>query len=120
MPPTVKGRFRGQPRLAVDNLGNTKVTASVAGSDHGDHLSYEVRRGMCRSSRVVRRSWRRALKPKQIIWFGAKEERPYTLAVRRSGVDPTEIEGDVRPARVPAALAGDVLRDLFSRWRSRS
>ncbi|MGW4571552.1 RICIN domain-containing protein, partial [Streptomyces tendae] len=33
------------------------------------------------------------LKPKQIIWFGAKEERPYTLAVRRSGVDPTEIEG---------------------------
>ncbi|MGV9624952.1 COG1470 family protein, partial [Streptomyces tendae] len=45
VPPTVKGRFRGRPRLAVDNLGNTKVTASIAGSDHGDHLSYEVRPG---------------------------------------------------------------------------
>ncbi|MFJ6074283.1 RICIN domain-containing protein, partial [Streptomyces sp. NPDC093065] len=33
------------------------------------------------------------LKPKRIIWFGSKEERPYTLAVRRSGVDPTEVEG---------------------------
>ncbi|MEU0473259.1 RICIN domain-containing protein, partial [Streptomyces olivaceus] len=29
----------------------------------------------------------------QKIWFGSKEERPYTLAVRRSGVDPTEVEG---------------------------
>ncbi|MFA3876658.1 RICIN domain-containing protein [Streptomyces sp. MMCC 100] len=76
VPPTVKGRFRGRPRLAVDNLGNTKVTASVAGSDTGDHLSYELRPGNV-----------------QVIWFGSKEERPYKLAVRRSGVDPTEVEG---------------------------
>jgi hypothetical protein len=33
------------------------------------------------------------LKPRQVIWFGSKEERPYTLAVRRSGVEPTEVEG---------------------------
>ncbi|MCU8596104.1 hypothetical protein NG816_36155, partial [Streptomyces sp. A13(2022)] len=43
VPPTVKGRFRGRPRLAVDNVGNTKVTASIGGSDNGDHLSYEIR-----------------------------------------------------------------------------
>ncbi|WP_121703387.1 RICIN domain-containing protein [Streptomyces sp. E5N298] len=93
VPPTVKGRFRGRPRLAVDNLGNTKVTASVAGSDHGDHLSYEVRPGNVQIEPGRAAFVETTLKPKQIIWFGAKEERPYTLAVRRSGVDPTEIEG---------------------------
>ncbi|MFC8414421.1 ricin-type beta-trefoil lectin domain protein [Streptomyces coelicoflavus] len=93
VPPTVKGRFRGRPRLAVDNLGNTKVTASVAGSDTGDHLSYEVRPGNVQIEPGRAAFVETTLKPKQVIWFGSKEERPYTLAVRRSGVDPTEVEG---------------------------
>ncbi|MER6327089.1 RICIN domain-containing protein [Streptomyces coelicoflavus] len=93
VPPTVKGRFRGRPRLAVDNLGNTKVTASVAGSDTGDHLSYEIRPGNVQIEPGRAAFVETTLKPKQIIWFGAKEERPYTLAVRRSGVDPTDVEG---------------------------
>ncbi|MEV7206023.1 MULTISPECIES: RICIN domain-containing protein [unclassified Streptomyces] len=93
VPPTVKGRFRGRPRLAVDNLGNTKVTASVAGSDTGDHLSYEVRPGNVQIEPGRAAFVETTLKPKQIIWFGSKEERPYKLAVRRSGVDPTEVEG---------------------------
>ncbi|MEU4984630.1 hydrolase [Streptomyces sp. NPDC021969] len=93
VPHTVKGRFRGRPRLAVDNLGNTKVTASVAGSDTGDHLSYEVRPGNVQIEPGRAAFVETTLKPKQIIWFGSKEERPYRLAVRRSGVDPTEVEG---------------------------
>ncbi|MDA4896040.1 hydrogenase expression protein, partial [Streptomyces sp. MS2A] len=93
VPPTVKGRFRGRPRLAVDNLGNTKVTASVAGSDTGDHLSYEVRPSNVQIEPGRAAFVETTLKPKQIIWFGAKEERPYKLAVRRSGVDPTDVEG---------------------------
>ncbi|MGC9495061.1 RICIN domain-containing protein [Streptomyces sp. WG7] len=93
VPPTVKGRFRGRPRLAVDNLGNTKVTASVAGSDNGDHLSYEIRPGNVQIEPGRAAFVETTLKPRQIIWFGSKEERPYTLAVRRSGVDPTEVEG---------------------------
>ncbi|MFH8239597.1 RICIN domain-containing protein [Streptomyces sp. NPDC018321] len=93
VPPTVKGRFRGRPRLAVDNLGNTKVTASVSGSDTGDHLSYEVRPGNVQIEPGRAAFVETTLKPRQVIWFGAKEERPFTLAVRRSGVDPTEVEG---------------------------
>ncbi|MFA3872673.1 ricin-type beta-trefoil lectin domain protein [Streptomyces sp. MMCC 100] len=93
VPPTVKGRFRGRPRLAVDNLGNTKVTASVAGSDTGDHLSYEVRPSNVQIEPGRAAFVETTLKPKQVIWFGSKEERPYKLAVRRSGVDPTEVEG---------------------------
>ncbi|MFE0485498.1 RICIN domain-containing protein, partial [Streptomyces tendae] len=67
--------------------------ASIAGSDHGDHLSYEVRPGNVQIEPGRAAFVETTLKPKQMIWFGAKEERPYTLAVRRSGVDPTEIEG---------------------------
>ncbi|MEU8703804.1 RICIN domain-containing protein [Streptomyces sp. NPDC048565] len=93
VPPTVKGRFRGRPRLAVDNLGNTKVTASIAGSDNGDHLSYELRPGNVQIEPGRAAFVGTTLKPKKIIWFGTKEERPYSLAVRRSGVDPTKVEG---------------------------
>ncbi|MFB6751819.1 ricin-type beta-trefoil lectin domain protein [Streptomyces sp. NPDC056353] len=93
VPPTVKGRFRGRPRLAVDNLGNTKVTASVAGSDTCDHLSYEIRPSNVQIEPGRAAFVETTLKPKQIIWFGSKEERPYKLAVRRSGVDPTDVEG---------------------------
>ncbi|MET9604153.1 RICIN domain-containing protein [Streptomyces sp. NPDC006512] len=93
VPPTVKGRFRGRPRLAVDNLGNTKVTASVAGSDTGDHLAYEIRPGNLQIEPGRAAFVDTTLRPRQIIWFGSKEERPYTLAVRRSGAEPLEVEG---------------------------
>ncbi|TXS44633.1 RICIN domain-containing protein [Streptomyces sp. t39] len=106
VPPTVKGRFRGRPKLAVDNLGNTKVTASVAGSDNGDHLSYQIRPGNVQIEPGRAAFVDTTLKPRQIIWFGSKEERPYTLAVRRSGVEPTEVEGTyVQRGFLPAWLA---------------
>ncbi|GAA5214484.1 RICIN domain-containing protein [Streptomyces thinghirensis] len=106
VPPTVKGRFRGRPRLAVDNLGNTKVTASVSGSDTGDHLSYEIRPGNVQIEPGRAAFVETTLKPRQIIWFGSKEERPYSLAVRRSGVEPTEVEGTyVQRGFLPGWLA---------------
>ncbi|MEU2773265.1 RICIN domain-containing protein [Streptomyces sp. NPDC007162] len=93
VPPTVKGRFRGRPKLAIDNLGNTKLTASVSGSDNGDQLSYDLH-----PSNVQIEPGRAAfidatLKPRKIIWFGPKEQRPYRLTVQRSGVQPEPVDG---------------------------
>ncbi|MFE5766735.1 hydrogenase expression protein, partial [Streptomyces sp. NPDC056492] len=93
VPPTVKGRFRGRPKLAVDNLGNTKVTASVTGSDNGDHLAYEIRPGNVQIEPGRAAFVDTTLRSRQIIWFGSKDERPYTLTVRRSGSEPLEVEG---------------------------
>lgn len=104
VPVTVKGRFRGKPRLAVDNLGNTKVTASVGGSDTGDHLSYEIRPANVQIEPGRAAFVGTTLKPREIIWFGSKEERPYTLTVRRSGAEPAEVEGTY------------VQRGLLPRW----
>ncbi|MEV7870336.1 hypothetical protein AB0P17_30535 [Streptomyces sp. NPDC088124] len=93
VPHTVKGRFRGRPKLAVDNLGNTKFTGSISGSDNGDQLSYEIA-----PSNVQIEPGRAAfvdatLKPKQITWAGQKQSRPYELAVRRSGTEPLPVSG---------------------------
>ena len=93
VPSTVKGRFRGRPRLAVDNLGNTKLTASVSGSDNGDQLSYEIRPSNVQIEPGRAAFVETTLKPRQKIWFGSAEQRPYTLAVRRSGERPLDVEG---------------------------
>ncbi|WP_314219855.1 RICIN domain-containing protein [Streptomyces zaehneri] len=93
VPPTVKGRFRGRPKLAVDNLGNTKVTGSLSGSDNGDQLSYEIHPSNFQIEPGRAAFVKATLKPRQIIWFGSRTERPYTLAVKRSGVTPLAVEG---------------------------
>ncbi|MGW0785867.1 COG1470 family protein [Streptomyces sp. NPDC002913] len=94
VPQTVKGRFRGRPKLAVDNLGNTVLTASIGGGDKAsDDLSYEIV-----PSNVQIQPGRAAfvdatLKPRQITWAGSKQERPYELSVRRSGFEPLAVNG---------------------------
>jgi hypothetical protein len=93
VPPSVKGRFRGRTQLAVDNLGNTKVTASIGGHDNGDQLDYDIRPSNVQIEPGRAAFVRATLKPRRIIWFGSKEQRPYTLAVQRSGVTPLNVEG---------------------------
>ncbi|MFG3262413.1 MULTISPECIES: hydrolase [Streptomyces] len=93
VPPTVKGRFRGRPRLAIDNLGNTRVTASLSGTDTGDRLSYDLQPGNVQIEPGRAVFVDATLRPRQIIWFGSKEEQPYALAVRRSGAQALEIDG---------------------------
>ncbi|MGW2048827.1 ricin-type beta-trefoil lectin domain protein [Streptomyces sp. NPDC001858] len=93
VPPTVKGRFRGRPRLAIDNLGNTRVTASVAGADMGDHLGYEFSPGSVQIEPGRAVFVDTTLRPRQIIWFGSKEQRPYALNVQRSGAVPLSVDG---------------------------
>ncbi|MFD7713611.1 ricin-type beta-trefoil lectin domain protein [Streptomyces sp. NPDC059785] len=93
VPPTVKGRFRGKPKLAVDNLGNTRLTASISGSDNGDQLSYDIHPSNVQIEPGRAAFVKATLKPRQIIWFGSKEQRPYTLAIQRSGANPQPVDG---------------------------
>ncbi|MBD9703660.1 ricin-type beta-trefoil lectin domain protein [Streptomyces sp. ID01-12c] len=106
VPPTVKGRLRGRPQLAIDNLGNTKVTASVGGSDNGDQLSYDIHPSNVQIEPGRAAFVKATLKPRQIIWFGSKEERPYALAVQRAGVAPQSVDGTyVQRGFLPGWLA---------------
>lgn len=106
VPPTVKGRFRGRPRLAVDNLGNTKVTASLSGSDTGDRLSYDLQPSNVQIEPGRAAFVKTTLRPRQITWFGSKQEQPYQLAVRRSGTEPLDVDGTfVQRGILPGWLA---------------
>ncbi|WP_435125161.1 ricin-type beta-trefoil lectin domain protein [Actinacidiphila sp. bgisy144] len=93
VPHTVKGRFRGRPRLAVDNLGNTALTAVVTGEDNGDQLGYEIVPSNVRIEPGRAAFLAATLKPRQIIWIGPKQNRPYRLSVSRSGVSPLNVDG---------------------------
>ncbi|MFH8611502.1 hydrolase [Streptomyces sp. NPDC018029] len=109
VPPTVKGWFRGRPQLAVDNLGNTRVTASLSGGDSGDRLTYDLDPGNVQIEPGRAAFVKATLRPQQIIWFGAKQEQPYSLAVRRSGAEPVDVAGTfvqrgVLPGWLAAAL----------------
>lgn len=114
VPQTVKGRFRGRPRLAVDNLGNVKLTASVGGSDNGDQLSYDIHPANVQIEPGRAAFIKSTLKPRQIIWAGPKQSRPFTLAVRRSGAEPLPVQGTyVQPGLLPRWL-GVLLSMLFA------
>ncbi|MFI9025667.1 RICIN domain-containing protein [Streptomyces sp. NPDC053560] len=93
VPHTVKGRFRGRPKLAVDNLGNTKLTASIAGADRSDELSYDIRPANVQVEPGRAAFVDAILKPRQITWAGTKQQRPFSLAVRRSGSEPVSVDG---------------------------
>ncbi|MEU0964248.1 RICIN domain-containing protein [Streptomyces sp. NPDC005917] len=93
VPPTVKGRFRGRSKLAIDNLGNTKLTASVSGNDNGDQLAYDIHPSNVQIEPGRAAFIKATLKPRRIIWFGPKEQRPYALTVQRAGVNPQPVDG---------------------------
>ncbi|WP_308407004.1 hydrolase [Streptomyces sp. AC555_RSS877] len=106
VPPTVRGRFRGRPRLAVDNLGNTKMTASVSGSDNGSQLSYDIHPSNVQIEPGRAAFVKTVLKPRQITWFGASEDRPYTLGITRSGDPQLDVDGTyVQKSFLPGWLA---------------
>ncbi|SEG83616.1 hypothetical protein SAMN05216223_114117 [Actinacidiphila yanglinensis] len=106
VPHTVKGRFRGRPRLAVDNLGNTKLTASVVGTDSGDQFSYEIHPANVQIEPGRAAFVKATLRPRQIAWFGRKENRPFRLAVQRSGSTPLDVDGTfVQRGVLPRFLA---------------
>ncbi|WP_327114189.1 hypothetical protein OG206_09385 [Streptomyces sp. NBC_01341] len=94
VPHTVKGRFRGRPKLAVDNLGNTTLTASIGGGDKSsDDLSYEIVPANVQIQPGRAAFVDATLKPRQVTWVGQKQERPYELSVRRSGFEPLAVNG---------------------------
>ncbi|WP_328537643.1 RICIN domain-containing protein [Streptomyces sp. NBC_00344] len=106
VPHTVKGRFRGRPKLAIDNIGNTRLTASVNGSENGDQLSYEIHPANVQIEPGRAAFVNTTLRPRNITWFGRKENRPYRLAVQRSGTPPLTIDGTyVQKGFLPRWLA---------------
>ncbi|MEU7583984.1 peptidoglycan-binding protein [Streptomyces sp. NPDC041068] len=116
LPPTIVGRFRGRASIAVDNLGNTQLTASLTVRDDADRLTFDtdptsiqVAPGRAAFAKVT-------VRPQQVRWTGQGQAHPLTVAVRRSGDERAhELPGsfDQRPVLPRWLLAlGSVLAAL--------
>ncbi|MER5466333.1 RICIN domain-containing protein [Streptomyces sp. NPDC002668] len=104
LPETCRGRFRGRPQLAIDNWGNVKLTASVSGSDTGEQLAFDIHPADVQIEPGRAAFLKTTIRPRRITWFGQKETRPFTLAVRRSGTEPLSVDGSY------------VQRSVLPRW----
>ncbi|MEY9845451.1 hypothetical protein ABH940_002529 [Streptacidiphilus sp. BW17] len=97
VPPTVRGRFRGRPVLALDNLGNTRLTASVSGLDEGDQLAFEFHPATVQIEPGRAAFVKAAVRPRRITWLGRKQNRSYRIAAREGAR--TKSPGTGNPGR---------------------
>ncbi|MFI9269960.1 peptidoglycan-binding protein [Kitasatospora sp. NPDC052896] len=93
VPPVSKGRLRARPQLAVDNLGNTPVTVSLAGKDAGNQLDFEFQPSSLRIQAGRAAFVRVSARTQRIRWFGVKQVLPFSVNVLRSGLAPLPVEG---------------------------
>ncbi|MEU6930874.1 hydrolase [Streptomyces sp. NPDC046374] len=94
LPPALTGRFRGRARAAVDNLGNTPVTASLVARDETDALEFDLAPNAVRIDPGRAAFAELTLRPRDIRWTGGEQTHRFTLALRRSGDDTgKELEG---------------------------
>ncbi|GAA2769879.1 hydrolase [Streptomyces showdoensis] len=87
LPPALRGRFRGRARAAVDNLGNTPVTASLVARDETDALEFDLAPNAVRIDPGRAAFAELTLRPRDIRWTGGEQTHRFTLALRRSGDD---------------------------------
>ncbi|MFE0465512.1 hypothetical protein ACFW1A_40320, partial [Kitasatospora sp. NPDC058965] len=93
VPQESRGRWRGRPRLAVDNLGNTEVTVSLTGREPGDRLEFELEPSSLQIAPGRAAFAQLTLRPKQVRWTGGRETAPFSVAVQRAGTEPLAAEG---------------------------
>ncbi|NDZ85229.1 hydrolase, partial [Streptomyces sp. SID10115] len=116
LPPTIVGRFRGRASVAVDNLGNTPLTAALTLRDDAGRLAYEVDPTAIQIAPGRAAFANLTIRPQQVLWTGSGQTHPLTVSVRRSGDEQGhELPGsfDQRPV-LPRRLlaAGGVLAAL--------
>ncbi|MFF0559903.1 hydrolase [Streptomyces sp. NPDC004266] len=87
LPPALVGRFRGRARIAVDNLGNTPLTASLIARDETGRLTFDVRPNAVQIAPGRAAFGELVVRPQAVRWTGAEESHRFTVAVRRAGDD---------------------------------
>ncbi|MFI6470687.1 peptidoglycan-binding protein [Streptomyces sp. NPDC050516] len=87
LPPSLVGRFRGRASVAVDNLGNTPLTASLTLRDETNRLTYDMAPNSVQIAPGRAAFAKLNVRPQHVRWTGRPEQHRITVAVRRSGDD---------------------------------
>ncbi|QEU91821.1 peptidoglycan-binding domain-containing protein [Streptomyces kanamyceticus] len=116
LPPTIVGRFRGRASIAVDNLGNSPLTAALNVRDDAGRLSFDLDAPSVQIAPGRAAFARLTVRPQRVQWTGSAQPHPLTVSVRRSGDETSyDLPGsfDQRPV-LPRWLltAGSILAAL--------
>ncbi|MFJ4870053.1 peptidoglycan-binding protein [Streptomyces sp. NPDC088757] len=87
LPPALSGRLRGRARIAVDNLGNIPLTASLVVRDEVNRLTFDVRPNAVRVAPGRAAFGELVVRPQAVRWTGSEESHRFTVSVRRAGDD---------------------------------
>ncbi|MGW2860640.1 peptidoglycan-binding protein [Streptomyces sp. NPDC001205] len=87
LPPSLVGRFRARASVAVDNLGNTPLTASLTLRDEGNRLTYDMAPNSVQVAPGRAAFAKLNVRPQRVRWTGTAEHHRLTVVVRRSGDD---------------------------------
>ncbi|MEU1330705.1 peptidoglycan-binding domain-containing protein [Streptomyces sp. NPDC005865] len=108
LPPTLVGRLRGRASVAVDNLGNTPLTATLSVRDDAGRLICEATPVAVQAAPGRAAFARLTVRPQRLLWTGTAQPHPLTVSVRRSGDEQAlELPGsfDQRPVLPRSLLA---------------
>ncbi|MEU5433697.1 peptidoglycan-binding domain-containing protein [Streptomyces sp. NPDC020719] len=85
LPPNLIGRFRGRAKIAVDNLGNAPLTASLTVRDESNRLTFDMAPNAVQVAPGRVSFAELTVRPQQVRWRGTAEQHKMTVSVRRSG-----------------------------------
>ncbi|MER7466654.1 peptidoglycan-binding domain-containing protein [Streptomyces sp. NPDC097981] len=95
VPPSLVSRFRGRAAVAVDNLGNTPLTASLTARDESGRLTFDMRPGSVQVAPGRAAFADLEIRPQRVRWSGRPEVHRTTVLVHRSGeAAALELTGD--------------------------
>ncbi|MCX5388271.1 peptidoglycan-binding domain-containing protein [Streptomyces sp. NBC_00083] len=89
LPSVLVGRFGARASVAVDNIGNTALTASLTLRDEANRLTCEMAPNSVQVAPGRAAFVKLNIRPQRIRWTGGTEHHRVTVAVRRSGDDTT-------------------------------
>lgn len=93
LPPTVRGWLRGKPTLAVDNHGNTRVTAALLANATGNGVDFDVRTPSMQIQPGRAQFGKLRIKPDRLLWMGQRTPHRFTTTLQPSGAPPVSVDG---------------------------
>lgn len=102
VPRTSSGRMGAKHQIAVDNRGNTPVTASIKAADEGNRLRYRVDPGLLVVQPGEAAFAAIHVKPAKRLWKGADVTHPFVVTVAPENSTPVLLDAThVQRATLP-------------------
>jgi hypothetical protein len=95
LPRTSRGSRVGRHRVAIDNRGNTPVSAELAAADQANAATFEIQPRAVAAQAGTATFARLRVKPRKRFWRGAPKTLAFEVSVRPKGQTPILLQGSM-------------------------